>query len=123
MFELSQVANSYFYYDIDGYRHCTFQCGKTSDTNVEADKETIALNQLLFIKLLLFKIDPKYDRYHIYRELGFGKCDNDVKHLNKDEFDLGFEVIEAIFELERIYKNTAPELLDCAKKILKHFEI
>ena len=123
MFELSQVANSYYYYNIEGYRYCSFNCSKTADKNITIELETFAMNQLLFIKLLLFKIDPKFDRYHIYRELGFGKCDNDVKYLNRNEFDLGLEVIEAIFELERIYNNTNPQLLECAKKILKHYEI
>ena len=123
MFELSQVAYSYYYYDIEGYLHCNYNSGKTKSHNITEEKETLALDQLLFMKLLLFKIDPKYDRYHIYREIGFGKCDNDVKHLNKADFDLGFEVIEAIFELERIYKNTNPQLLECAKKILKHYQI
>ena len=31
------------------------------------------------------------------------------------------EVLEVIDELERIYKNTAKELLECALKIKKHF--
>ena len=123
MFELSQVAYSYYYMDIEGYRHCTFNSGKLANKNITQERETLAKDQLLFIKLLLYKIDPKYDRYHIYREIGFGKCDNDVQYLNKNEFDLGLEVVEAIFELERIYKNTSPMLLECAKKILKHYEV
>ena len=74
------------------------------------------------MKLMLYKIDPKYDRYHIYKELGFGHCERDVKYLNKKDFDLGLEVVEAIFELERIYKNTAPELINCIKKIKKYYD-
>ena len=122
MFEISQVAYSYYYYNIEGYRHCTFNSGKNADKNETLEKETLAMNQLLFIKLLLYKIDPNYDRYHIYRELGFGKCENDVKYLNKKDFDLGLQVVEAVFELERIYKNTAPELIDCINKIKKYYE-
>ena len=123
MFELSQVAYSYYYYDLEGYRHCTFNSGKTKNNDTTIEKEILAKDQLLFIKLLLYKIDPKYDRYHIYRELGFGQCENDVKYLNKNEFDLGLQVVEAVFELERVYKNTAPELIACIKKIKKYFEV
>ena len=86
------------------------------------EKEILAENQLLFINLLLYKIDPKYDRYHIYRELGFGHCESHVKNLNKKNIDLGLEVVEAVFELERIYKNTASELIDCIKKNKKYYE-
>jgi hypothetical protein len=42
--------------------------------------------------------------------------------LNKKNIDLGLEVVEAVFELERIYKNTASELIDCIKKIKKYYE-
>ena len=70
---------------------------------------------------MLYKIEPKYDRYHIYRELGFGHCESHVKNLNKKNIDLGLEVVEAVFELERIYKNTASELIDCNKKIKKYY--
>ena len=74
----------------------------------------MAKDELLFIKLLLYKIDPKYDRYHIYKELSFlNRCENVIKNLNKNDFDLGFEVVEAIFELERKYKNTASQLIQC----------
>ena len=69
MFELSQVANSYYYYEIEGYRHCTFNSGKTKNNNETIENEILAMNQLLLVKLLLYKVDPKYDRYHIYREL------------------------------------------------------
>ena len=123
MFELLQVAYSYYYYDLEGYRHCTFKSGKTKNNDTTIEKEILAKDQLLFIKLLLYKIEPKYDRYHIYRELGFGQCENDVKYLNKNEFDLGLQVVEAVFELERVYKNTAPELIDCINKIKTYFEV
>ena len=122
MLELSQVAYSFYYYDIGGYRHCTFHTGLNKNKNETLEKEILAENQLLFMKLMLYKIDPKYDRYHIYRELGFGQCENDVKHLNKKDFDLGLEVVEAIFELERIYKNTSPVLIECINKIKKYYE-
>ena len=122
MFELSQVAYSFYYYDIEGYRYCTFHSGQCSNKNKNLEKEIDAENVLLLLKLMLYKIDPKYDRYHIYRELG---CDHDeiqIKNLNKINLDLGFEIVEAVFELERIYKNTAPELIDCIKKIKKYYE-
>ena len=124
MFELFQVAYSYYFLDIDmGYRHCTFNCGKNKEKDDKLEKEILAMNQLLFMKLMLHKVDPKYDRYHIYRELGFGQCDNDVKHLNKKDFDLGLEVVEDVFELERIYHNTAPELINCINTIKKYFVV
>ena len=122
MFELSQVAQTFYYYNIDGYRHCAFSSGQNKDKNETIEKEILAQNQLLFMKLMLYKIDPKYDRYHIYRELGFGQCENDVKYLNKKDFDLGLEVVEAVFELERIYNNTSPLLIECINKIKKYYE-
>ena len=122
MFELSQVAYSFYYYDILGYRHCLFLSGQSKNKNETLEKEIFAENQLLFMKLMLYKIDPKYDRYHIYKELGFGQCERHVKFLNKKDFDLGLEVVEAVLELERIYNNTAPELINCIKKIKKYYE-
>jgi len=122
MFELTQVAYSLYYYNIAGYRHNIFRSGQSINKNETLEKEILAENQLLFMKLMLYKIDPKYDRYHVYKELGFGHCENDVKYLNKKEFDLGLEVVEAIFELERIYKNTTPELINCIKKIKKYYD-
>ena len=104
-----------------GYRHCTFNSRKYKTKDENEEKEILVMNQLLFMKLLLHKIGPKYDRYHIYRELGFGKCDNDVKYLNKKDFDLGLEVVEDVFELERIYKNTDSQLINCINIIKKHF--
>lgn len=123
MFELSQVAYSFYYYNIEGYRHCKFLSGQSKNKNRTLEKEIFAENQLLFIKLMLYKINPKYDRYHIYKELGFGHCEKHVKYLNKIDFDLGLEVVEALFELERIYKNTAPKLIHCIKKIKKYYEV
>ena len=122
MFELSQVAYSFYYYDIEGYRHCDYRSGQSVNKNKKLEKEILAENQLLFIKLLLYKIDPKYDRYHIYRELAYGHCERDVKNLNKKDINLGLEVVEVILELERIYNNTAHELIDCIKKIKKYYE-
>ena len=122
MFELSQVAYSFYYYEIEGYRHCLFRSGQSANKNITVENEILAENQLLFIKLLLYKIDPKYDRHHIYKEFGFGHCEIHVKNLNKKDFDLGLEVVEAVFELERIYKNTAAELIECITKIKKYYE-
>jgi len=122
MFELSQVAYSFYYYDILGYRHCVFRSGQSVNKNKTLEKEILAENQLLFLKLLLYKIDPKYDRYHIYKELEFSHCERNAKNLNKLNFDLGLEVVEAVFELEKTYKNTAPELIYCMKKIKKYYE-
>jgi glycosyltransferase involved in cell wall biosynthesis len=122
MFELSQIAYSFYYYDIFGYRHCVFRSGQSVNKNKTLEKETLAENQLLFMKLLLYKIDPKYDRYHIYGELENSHCEGNAKNLNKINFDLGLEVVEVVFELERIYKNTAPELINCFKKIKKYYE-
>lgn len=122
MFELSQVAYSFYYYDILGYRHCVFRSGQSINKNKTLETETLAKNELLFMKLLLYKIDPKYDRYHIYKELEFSHCEGNAKNLNKIDFDLGLEVVEVVFELERIYKNTAPELINCFKKIKKYYE-
>ena len=100
MFELFQVAYSYYFLDIDmGYRHCTFNGGKNREKDDKLEKEILARNQLLFMKLMLHKVDPKYDRYHIYRELGFGQCDNDVKHLNKKDFDFLLKFLFLIYHL------------------------
>ena len=81
------------------------------------------MNQLYFIKLLLYKIPPFYDRYHIYKEWGFGGCGSEAKNIDKEDIDLLQEVLEIIFELERLYKNTYKELLECANKIKNHFGI
>jgi hypothetical protein len=122
MFELSQNAFSYYYYDIEGYRHNSYIEGQSRALQSN-QIEILAMNQLYFIKLLLYKIDPLYDRYHIYKELGFNKCGSEVMGLNRNEIDLLYEVLEVIFELERLFKNTVKELLECAKNIKRHFSI
>ena len=106
MFELSQIAFSYYYYDIDGYRHNIYQEGK-SRVFQSNQKGILAMNQLYFIKLLLYKVDPLYDRYHIYKEWGFYGCGSEVKDLNRNEIDLLYEVLEVIFELERLFQNVS----------------
>ena len=122
MFELSQIAFSYYFYDIEGYRHNSYLEGQSRAFQTNR-KEFVAMNQLYFIKLLLYKIDPLYDRYHIYKELGFYGCGSEVMNLNTDDIDLLHEVLEVIFELERSFKNTAQELLICVNNIIKHFGI
>ena len=122
MFELSQVAYSYYYYDFLGYRLNTHLQGKSRDSTSQ-NIQIIAMNQLLFIKLLLYKIDPKFDRFHIFKEWGFSICGSEVMHLNRNDIDLLKEVIEIIDGLENIYKNTAKELLDCVLSIKKKFGI
>ena len=119
-FELSQVAYSYYYYDILGYRLNSYNQGKARD-HTSNSLNILAMNQLYFIKLLLYKIPPSYDRYHIFREWEFGYCGFEVFYLDSSEIDLLKEVLEVIDELERIYKNTDKELLGCALKIKKHF--
>ena len=124
MLELSQVAYSYYFFEsINGYLHCTFDNSRHHIKNETIEKEILAMNQLLFMKFMLLKIDPKCDRYHVYRELGFGQCDKDVKHLNRNDFDLGLEVVEIVYELERMYKNTNPQLISCIDKIKKYYII
>jgi glycosyltransferase involved in cell wall biosynthesis len=122
MFELSQVAVSYYYYDIEGYRHNRYKEGQSRVIQSNR-KGILAMNQLYFIKLLLFKVDPLYDRYHIYKEWGFHGCGSEVRGLNRKDIDLLYEVLEVIFELERLYKNTFRELLMCANNIKRHFGI
>ena len=121
-FELSQIAFSYYYYDIKGYRNNKYIAGH-SRTYLRFRREIFAMNQLYFIKLLLYKADPLYDRYFIYKEWGFKGCGSDVRSLNRKEIDLLYEVLEAIFELERLYKNTIKELLVCANNIKRYFGI
>ena len=75
IFELSQVAYSYYFYDILGYRLNTYNQGKSRLDNISI----IAMNQLYFIKLLLYKFPPQYDRYHIFKEWGFGYCGSEVR--------------------------------------------
>ena len=122
IFELSQIALSYYFYDIEGSRHNCYFEGKSRDFQSN-QKEILAMNQLYYIKLLLNKVDPLYDRYHIYKGWGFYGCGSEVKDLNRNEIDLLYEVIEIIFELERLYKNTDQELLTCVNDIKRHFGI
>ena len=122
MFELSQIAYSYYYYDIYGYRWNVYNMGKARD-NTSKNLPILAMNQLYFIKLLLYKISPIYDRYHIFKEWGFGHCGSEVHGLDRSEIDLLQEVLELIDELERKYKNTCRELLDCTYSIKKHFNL
>ncbi len=123
MFELSQIANSYYYYnETIGYRHNFYT--ECLSRNIFSYKNSItAVNQLYFIKLLLYKIFPIYDRYHIYKEWGLVNCGSEVIYLDKKYLDLLQEVLEVIDELERLYNNTCKELLDCAKKIKYFFRI
>ena len=119
MFELSQVAYSYYFYDIFGYRKNRYIQGKSRVDN----GRITAMNQLYFIKLLLYKFPYKYDRYHIYKEWGFAYCGSEVYHLNKSDIDLLQEVLEVIDQLETKYNNTCKELLDCALEIKRHFNL
>ena len=121
-FELLQVTYSYYYYDIFGYRLNRYNQGKARN-HTSNSINLIAMNQLYFIKLFLYKIPPSYDRYHIFREWGFWYCGSEVFHLDRSEIDLIKEVLEVIDELEKIYKNTDKELLGCASNIKKHFGI
>ena len=122
MFEFSQIAHSYFFYEMIGIRFNTYLQGKSRDSTSQ-NIRIIAMNQLLFIKLLLYKIDPKYDRFHIFKEWGFSRCSAEVMYLTRDHIDLLQEVIEVIDALEKKYNNTAKELLECVIKIKKKFAI
>jgi len=123
MFELSQIANSYYYYnETIGYRHNFYT--ECLSRNIFSYKNSItAVNQLYFIKLLLYKIFPIYDRYHIYKEWGLVNCGSEVIYLDKKYLDLLQEVLEVIDELERLFNNTSKELLECTKKIKYFFRI
>lgn len=123
MFELSQISNSYFYYnETIGYRHNLYS--ECISRNIFSFKNSItAMNQLYFIKLLLYKIFPKYDRYHIYKEWGFKNCGSEVIYLDKKYLDLLQEVLEVIDELEKLFNNTSKELIECTKKIKNFFRI
>jgi glycosyltransferase involved in cell wall biosynthesis len=123
MFELSQIAYSYYYYDILGYQFNVITSGRSRDSTSQKGS-ILAMNQLYFIKLLLYKINPSFnDRYNIFKEWGFGYCGSEVRFLDRSEMDLLLEVLEVIDELERIYKNTDKELLSCENKIKKNFGI
>jgi glycosyltransferase involved in cell wall biosynthesis len=122
IFKLSQIALSYYFYDIEGYRLNNYHRGQSRKIQTNQN-EFLAMNQLYFIKLLLYSIDPLYDRYHIYIEWGSNGCGSDVISLNRKEIDLLNEVVELIFILERLFKNTFKKLLKCAKNIKRHFGI
>ena len=107
-----KVLHPYFFYDIVGYRLNVHLQGK-SRAGSSNSIQIIEKNKLLFIKLLLYKIDPKFDRFHIFKEWGFSRCGAEVYYLSRNDIDLLQEVIEVIDELEREYKNTAKELLNC----------
>ena len=122
IFELSQIAHSYYYYNIIGYRYNFYDQGKSRDPIINKDS-ILAMNQLYFIKLLLYKISPLYDRYHIFKEWGLKSCGSEVIFLDNKYIDLLLEVLEVIYELERLYKNTCKELLDCTIRIKNYFGI
>ena len=122
MFELSQVANSYYFYDILGYRLNLYNQGQSRDHSSDNER-ILAMNQLNFIKLLLYKIPPIYDRYHIFQEWGFHFCGSEAFYTDKNDFDLLFEVLELIYEIERVYRNTCKELLRCTYKIKRRLHL
>ena len=122
MFELSQVANSYYFYDILGYRLNLYNQGKSRD-HTSDNIRILAMNQLNFIKLLLYKIPPIYDRYHIFQEWGLHYCGSEAYYTDKNDFDLLLEVIEVIYEIERVYRNTCKELLRCTYKIKRRLHL
>jgi hypothetical protein len=45
MFELSQVAYSFYYYDIEGYRHCDYRSGQSVNKNKNLEKEIDNIKQ------------------------------------------------------------------------------
>ena len=92
---MSQIAHSYFYYDILGYRLNTYVQGRSRDSTSNRI-HIIAMNQLYFIKLLLYKIDPTSDRYNIFKEWGFARCGSEVINLNRDDIDLLQEVLKLL---------------------------
>ena len=118
-FELSQVANSYYFYDIFGYRFNLYTAGKSRVNN----KAFTSMNQLYLIKLILYKFPPQYDRYNVYKEWGSANFGSDVFHLDRIEIDLIQEVLEVIEYLEKKYKNTCEELLKHVSKIKKFFNL
>ena len=122
MFELSQIAFSYYFYDIIGYRYNIYRAGESRILQSHR-KEILAMNQLYYIKLLLYKGEPVYDRYYIFKEWGLKRCGSEVIHLNRNEIDLLYEVLEVIFKLEKLFKNTNKKLLTCANSIKRHFGI
>ena len=121
-FELSQVAYSYYFYDYFGYRLNGYIQGQTRD-DTSNGSNILAMNQLLFIKLLLYKVPTYYDRYHIFMLWGFAWCGSEARYTEEKDIDLLKEVLEVIYELERIYKNTDKRLLDCANEIKRNKNI
>ena len=121
-FELSQVANSYYFYDILGYRLNLYSQGQSRD-HTSDNIRILSMNQLNFIKLLLYKILPIYDRYHIYKECGFHYCGSEAYYTDKNDYDLLLEVLEVIDEIERVYRNTCKELLRCTYKIKRRLHL
>ena len=121
-FELSQVAYSYYFYDYFGYRLNGYIQGQTRD-DTSNGSNILAMNQLLFIKLLLYKVPTYYDRYHIFMLWGFAWCGSEARYTEEKDIDLLKEVLEVIYELERIYKNTDKRLLECANEIKRNNNI
>ena len=119
IFELSQVAYSYYFYDIFGYRFNAYNGDKLRSNN----KSLISKSQLYLIKLLLYKSPPQYDRYHIYKEWQANNFGSDVFNLDRSEIDLLQEVLEVIEFLEKKYKNTCKELLKHVLEIKKFFNL
>ena len=118
-FELSQVANSYYFYDIFGYRFNLYTSGKSRVDH----KSFISMNQLYLIKLILYKFPPQYDRYNVYKEWGATHFGSNVFNLDRSEIDLLQEVLEAIEYLEKKYKNNCEELLKHVSEIKKFFNL
>ena len=118
-FELSQIAHSYYFYDIFGYRFNWYNAGKS-----RVDKKSfISMNQLHLIRLILYKFPPQYDRYNVYSEWGTKNFGSDVFHLKRSQIDLLQEVLEVIEYLEKKYNNTCKELLKHVSAIKKFFNL
>ena len=118
-FELSQIAHSYYFYDIFGYRFNWYNAGKS-----RVDKKSfISMNQLHLIKLILYKFPPQYDRCNVYSEWGTKNFGSDVFHLKRSQIDLLQEVLEVIEYLEKKYNNTCKELLRHVSAIKKFFKL
>ena len=100
IFELSQVAYSYYFYDIFGYRFNAYNGDKTRSDN----KSLISMSQLYLIKLLLYKFPPKYDRFNIYKEWQANNFGSDVFNLDRSEINLLQEVLEVIEFFEKNIK-------------------
>ena len=89
-----------------GYQRNKIKTARSRDSSSNK-RSIVAMNQLYFIKLLLYKIEPSSsDRYNIFKEWGFAYCGSEVMRLDRNDIDLLLEVLEIIDQLERIYKNT-----------------